>query len=94
MAIHTVFFDLGDTLVTVAPKGWLPGAKAILTNFKQQGFRFRIISNTGNLSSRQAILSLLPTDFDTSIFESGLVLLSSEVALAKRFYETLHSGRH
>jgi FMN phosphatase YigB (HAD superfamily) len=83
MAIHAIFFDLGDTLVKASPKSWLPAAKSLLASLKQKGFRLGIISNTGNLANRQAILNLLPTDFQINDFEPGLVLFSSEVGIEK-----------
>lgn len=36
MAIAVVFFDLGNTLVTVA-RHWLPGAKALLSGLRHNG---------------------------------------------------------
>lgn len=92
MAIRAIFFDLGDTLVKTNPKSWLPGAKDLLASLKQKGFRLGIISNTGNLADRTAILGLLPTDFDLTAFESGLVLFSSEVGVAKPGKEIFEKG--
>ena len=83
MSVQVVFFDLGDTLVTVNPKAWVRNAKLLLAKLVQQGFRLGIISNTGNLPDRVAILAILPTDFDLNVFEPGLVLFSSEVGFAK-----------
>ena len=77
-----VFFDLGDTLVT-SPRRWLPGAPALLAQMKASGARLGIISNTTGLASREAILKLLPADFELSLFEPELVLFSSEVGSAK-----------
>jgi FMN phosphatase YigB (HAD superfamily) len=82
MDIQAIFFDLGETLVT-SPRRWLPGAQALLASLKQKGIRLGIISNTGNLAPRQAILDILPTAFDMNLFESALVLFSSEVGLQK-----------
>ncbi len=83
MAIHAIYFDLGDTLVKTNPKGWLPGAKHLLDALKQDGFQLGILSNTGNLADRAAILDVLPTDFDLTLFEDHLVLFSSEVHVEK-----------
>ncbi len=83
MSVQIIFFDLGDTLVTTNPKGWVPNAKSLLSKLNQQGYRLGIISNTANLPDRHAILALLPTDFDLAVFESGLVLFSSEFGIAK-----------
>lgn len=80
--ITVIFFDLGNTLVTSA-QTWLPGAKALLLTLKEQSFRLGILSNTGNMADRQAILNLLPADFDITMFEPALVLFSSEVGLEK-----------
>lgn len=80
--IQAIFFDLGDTLVR-PPRTWLPGAKAALAALKAKGFRIGIISNTTGLANRAAILSLLPIDFDITVFEAALVLFSSEVGIEK-----------
>jgi FMN phosphatase YigB (HAD superfamily) len=82
MDIQAIFFDLGETLVT-SPRRWLPGAQALLASLKQKGIRLGIISNTGNLAPRQAILDILPTDFDMNLFEPALVLFSSEAGIKK-----------
>ncbi len=80
--IKVLFFDLGDTLVG-GRRAWQPGAKAALAFLKSKEFRLGIISNTGNLADRTAILNLLPADFDLTVFEPGLVLFSSEVGVEK-----------
>jgi FMN phosphatase YigB (HAD superfamily) len=82
MSIRAIFFDLGDTLVR-SPRTWLPGAKAALFSLKSSGFRLGIVSNTTGLLIRTAILNILPTDFDISVFEPTLVLFSSEVGFEK-----------
>jgi FMN phosphatase YigB (HAD superfamily) len=46
-------------------------------------FCLGIISNTGNLASRQAILGILPPAFDINLFEPALVLFSSEAGIEK-----------
>jgi FMN phosphatase YigB (HAD superfamily) len=79
--LKVVFFDLGETLVTQA-KTWVPGAKNLLVQLSGKGVRLGVISNTGNLS-RPDILKLLPADFDLNLFESKLVLFSSEVHVEK-----------
>ncbi len=81
--LRVIFFDLGDTLVHVPTRSWLPGAKALLASLKQKGFRLGIISNTGDLSNRQAILDILPIDFNLSVFESSWILFSSEIGIEK-----------
>jgi FMN phosphatase YigB (HAD superfamily) len=82
MPIAVIFFDLGETLVTSARR-WLPNAKPLLLALGQRGFKLGIISNTGDLATRQAILDLLPIDFDPAIFEASLTLFSSEVGKVK-----------
>jgi len=82
MSVQAIFFDLGKTLVT-QPRTWLPGAKPLVASLKAKGFRLGIISNTPGLADRTAILNLLPIDFGLDIFESGLVLFSSEVGIEK-----------
>src|SRR5262245_41261162 len=79
--IRVIFFDLGETLVH--GRTWLPGAKAALAALTAGGFRLGVISNTGDLEDRAAILALLPADFDLGAFEPGLVLFSSEVKIEK-----------
>ena len=80
--ITTIFFDLGETLVT-APRKWLAGAKSLVANLKQNQIRLGIISNTDGAPDRQAILDLLPVDFDLGQFDQSLVLFSSEVGVSK-----------
>ena len=78
MPISVIFFDLGGTLVT-SGRHWLPNAKPLLTDLRQHGFKLGILSNTTGAANRQAILNLLPADFDPTLFESNLMLFSSEV---------------
>src|SRR5262245_8270264 len=82
-SISAIFFDLGDTLVNGnSTTTWLPGAKATLSALKSKGFRLGIISNTANLSRAQ-LLTILPVDLDFNLFESELILFSSEVGVEK-----------
>jgi leucyl aminopeptidase len=84
LTIQSVFFDLGDTLVkNSATKTWLPGAKELVISLKSKGFRLGILSNTGTLTPRTAILGILPLDFDVNWFEPALVIFSSEVGVEK-----------
>ena len=76
-----VFFDLGKTLVT-SSRAWMPGAQEALAQLHQAGVHLGIISNTDGLD-RQALLALLPVDFDVGLFDEHLVLLSSEVGHKK-----------
>jgi FMN phosphatase YigB (HAD superfamily) len=82
MPITVIFFDLGETLVT-SGRHWLPNAKPLLKALGQEGFRLGVLSNTEGLPDRQAILDLLPADFDLAVFEANLTLFSSEVGKAK-----------
>lgn len=83
-SIKVIFFDLGDTLVISdrEKREWMPGAKAVLKRLTEMGVRLGIISDTAKLSRKQ-LLELLPEDFDFGAFESGLVVLSSEVGVEK-----------
>jgi putative hydrolase of the HAD superfamily len=80
MSVKVVFFDIGDTLVT--KKQWLPQAKETIGFVKSAGIRVGLMSNTGTLN-REALLDLLPADFEYSMFEEGLVMLSSEIGIEK-----------
>ena len=80
MSLKVIFFDLGDTLIK--DKQFLPGAKGALTQLRQKGVRLGIISNTADLT-RADFLKLLPIDFDLNLFESKLVILSSEAHVEK-----------
>ena len=79
--LQVVFFDLGDTLV-ISSDEWVPGAQAVLSMLRTRNIRLGVISNTGTLS-RPQLLQFLPSDFDMQVFESSLVLLSSEVGVEK-----------
>jgi FMN phosphatase YigB (HAD superfamily) len=82
LPFQVVFFDLGETLVTKPASGprmvWVPGAPASLDKLASQGVRLGVISNTPGLT-RPQLLQRLPTDFDFGRFETGLVILSSEI---------------
>ena len=80
-AYRVIFFDLGDTLVS-SERSWLPGAKNMLMQLQAIGIRLGLISNTDTLDRNQ-VLARLPQDFDLGIFESELVLFSSEVHVEK-----------
>jgi FMN phosphatase YigB (HAD superfamily) len=80
-AVKAVFFDLGETLVTKNRK-WVSGGKDALSRLRAKGVRLGVISNTGDLP-RAELLAELPTDFKFSLFEDALVILSSEVGVAK-----------
>ena len=87
--LKAVFFDLGDTLVEEDPSPvaerayrWLPGARATLQELAEAGLRVGLISNTGSFD-RDDLGRILPVDFQWSLFDPHLVLLSSEVDLDK-----------
>jgi FMN phosphatase YigB (HAD superfamily) len=81
--IRVLFFDLGDTLVTSGrPPQWVPGARELLASLRGTSVRLGIISNTGTLTRAQ-LAPLLPGDFDWTIFEPSLIVLSSEVGHEK-----------
>jgi len=79
--IKVIFFDLGDTLVT-ADRKWISGAPEILHQLKEGGIRLGVISNTGTLPRAQ-VLEQLPQNFDLQLFETKLVLFSSETTIEK-----------
>lgn len=79
--VKAVFFDLGETLVT-KNRQWVKGAKETLSRLRAGGVRLGVISNTDTLTRAQ-VLKRLPPDFDFKLFEDALVILSSEVGVAK-----------
>jgi putative hydrolase of the HAD superfamily len=79
---RVIFFDLGDTLVVPDDRSWVPGARDTLANLHSRGVRLGVISNTGDWS-RDQLAQHLPVDFDWSLFEPRLVILSSEVGVEK-----------
>jgi putative hydrolase of the HAD superfamily len=85
--LKTLFFDLGDTLVrqvTITPLrfDWIPGAADLLRRLRLAQVPLGLISNSGNLTRAQ-LLAMLPSDFSFDLFETDLVLLSSEVNIEK-----------
>ena len=81
-SVKVVFFDIGDTL-TVASRNWIPGAQSVLSTLHDKGLRLGLISNTDKLTRAELLDEYLPSDFDMTLFESKLVLLSSEVGIEK-----------
>src|SRR5262249_43567491 len=79
--IQVIFFDLGDTLVG-ANHAFLPGALTLLTQLSTTGVRLGEISNTGNCT-REQLSAQLPPNFPWGLFDSALVILSSEVHVEK-----------
>jgi len=82
MSLQVIFFDIGDTLIIKGTREWVPEAKNVLARLHHKGLRLGLISNTADLS-RADFLKLLPDDFDLSLFEASLIILSSEVHLKK-----------
>jgi putative hydrolase of the HAD superfamily len=80
--LRVAFFDIGDTLVETDTRRWVPGAKEALDALRAQELRLGVISNTGTLT-RAELAPLLPVDFDWRAFAPELVILSSEVGVAK-----------
>lgn len=81
-SIEVIFFDLGDTLILTAEHRWLPGAKELLVELRRRGLHLGVISNTGSLN-RDQLKSVLPADFEWSLFDLDLIILSSEVGVSK-----------
>jgi FMN phosphatase YigB (HAD superfamily) len=80
--IKVVYFDLGDTLVITDDRSWIPGAKDLLASLRAVPVRLGVISNTNGFK-RSELSSFLPGDFDWRAFDNDLVILSSEVGVAK-----------
>ncbi len=76
-----ILFDIGNTLV-IAKNGWVTGAQNVVTQLYQKGYRLGLISNTGDMT-RVQLLSILPQNFNLSLFEENLIILSSEVGIEK-----------
>jgi putative hydrolase of the HAD superfamily len=77
-----VFFDIGKTLVAENTSVWNPGARALLAGLRQQNVRLGLLSNTGDLT-RDELEPRLPADFAWDLFDLPLIILSSEVGVAK-----------
>jgi putative hydrolase of the HAD superfamily len=80
-AYDAVFFDIGSMLVSPEQQ-WTDGARRALDQLHDRKISVGVISNTGDLT-REAVLDLLPVDFDFDRFDPALVLLSSEVGIEK-----------
>ena len=87
----TVFLDIGDTLVTNG--GWVAGAREALQALSYSHIRLGLISNTGDWT-RAELKQRLPADFDFSIFQPELVLLSSELQIEKPKIEIFFLAMH
>ena len=88
VTITVVYFDLGNTLVkrvpdATRPKAWIPGSREALTQLRASGVRLGILSNTGNFSWEQVQADVLPEDFDVSLFDEDLIVVSSVVGAQK-----------
>ena len=85
--VKAVFFDLGDTLVrrlSITPPRfeWIPGAQALVKRLRLADIPLGLISNTGSLTRAQ-LLAMMPNGFSFDLFQSEMVVLSSEVAFEK-----------
>lgn len=85
--ISVVYFDLGNTLVARGPDGprriWIAGAPDALTRLHQAGFRLGVLSNTGPLGWDEVLTGILPEDFDPTLFDPDLIVVSSAVGAEK-----------
>jgi FMN phosphatase YigB (HAD superfamily) len=86
-SLSVIYFDLGNTLVKRDPDGprrvWISGAPQVLTRLHEAGFRLGVLSNTGPLTWDEVLTTLLPADFDPSLFDPELIVVSSAVGAEK-----------
>ncbi len=86
VSIEVVFFDLGNTLVKtgLAERAeWIEGAKEAIFKLNNEKIRLGIISNTGNINREHLLKKILPLDFPIELFDSNLIVLSSEIGITK-----------
>ena len=86
--VTVVLFDLGNTLVKRVPDAtratvWIDGTQDVLAQLAESGVRLGILSNTGNFSWVQVREEILPEDFDATMFEEDLIIVSSAVGVQK-----------
>ena len=86
--ISVIYFDLGNTLVKRVPDAtrptvWIEGTQEALAQLQASGVRLGILSNTGNFSWEQVRDEVLPEDFDPTIFQEDLIVVSSAVGAQK-----------
>lgn len=81
-AALAVFFDLGDTLLTIHPPEWIPGAQELLAALRESGVRLGVISNTRG-RDRAGLGKYLPAGFSWDTFDPKLIVLSGEVGVDK-----------
>jgi FMN phosphatase YigB (HAD superfamily) len=85
--VSVIFFDLGDTLVKRGPEGqrrvWISDAPQALTRLHDAGFTLGVLSNTGPFTWEEILKNILPADFDTTLFDPGLIVVSSAVGAEK-----------
>lgn len=85
--VSVIYFDLGDTLVKRGPEGqrrvWISDAPQALTRLHDAGFTLGVLSNTGPFTWEEILENILPTDFDTTLFDPGLIVVSSAVGAEK-----------
>jgi len=86
-SVSVIYFDLGNTLVERGPDGprrvWISGAPQVLTRLHEAGFRLGVLSNTGPLTWDEVLTTILPTDFDPTLFDPKLIVVSSAVGVPK-----------
>jgi FMN phosphatase YigB (HAD superfamily) len=82
-----IFFDLGDTLVKRGSEGqrrvWISDAPQALTRLHDAGFTLGVLSNTGPFTWEEILKNILPADFDTTLFDPKLIVVSSAVGAEK-----------
>jgi FMN phosphatase YigB (HAD superfamily) len=86
--VSVVYFDLGNTLVKRVPDAsrptiWIEGSQDALIRLQESGVRLGVLSNTGNFSWQQVQDEVLPEDFDVTIFQEDLIVVSSAVGVQK-----------
>lgn len=85
--VSVVYFDLGNTLVKRGPQGrrrvWISDAQETLTRLHEAGFRLGVLSNTGPLTWEDVLTTILPSDFDTTLFDPDLIVVSSAAGSEK-----------
>ena len=85
--VSVIYFDLGNTLVERGADGprrvWISGAPQVLERLHDAGFRLGVLSNTGPLTWDEVLTKILPADFDPSLFDPKLIVVSSAVGVEK-----------
>jgi FMN phosphatase YigB (HAD superfamily) len=85
--VSVIYFDLGNTLVKRGSEGprrvWISGAPQVLTRLHEAGFVLGVLSNTGPFTWNEVLTNILPADFDPSLFDPRLIVVSSAVGAEK-----------